>query len=74
MRVTCDGCGSVVQGDGAAGRWRRVTFQVETVPDGQPLRRVSLDLCRRCLGRIVVPGLESKVDAEAERELQGGVA
>lgn len=51
-----------------------MTLQVETIPDDQPLRRVALDLCPRCLGRIVVPGLETKVDAEADRELRGAVA
>lgn len=74
VRVTCDGCGSTAQGDGIGGRWRRLTLQVETIPDDQPLRRVALDLCPRCLGRIVVPGLETKVDAEADRELRGAVA
>lgn len=59
VRATCDGCAAMVEnGPELTRRWRRLVVELQTVPDGGPLRRTVLDLCPSCIGRVVVPGLE----------------
>jgi hypothetical protein len=59
IRIDCDGgCGSSeLERDAVEKGWRRVEVSSSTV-DGEPLARRGLELCPKCLAKIVVPGLE----------------
>jgi hypothetical protein len=59
VRVTCDGCGNAAEGEPElVRRWRQLTVELANLPNGEPIRRKSIDLCPTCIAEIVVPGLE----------------
>lgn len=62
VRIDCDGgCEtSELERDAVAAGWRRVEVVASTI-DGELVNRGEVDLCPRCLAKVVVPGLEGTV-------------